>query len=108
MITEIVNLTSGGTISAPVTAQKGAIHCDGRLSKTRYHLQFEPFDTSSIIGPTLLALVDIVKVDTCWGKGAGILPITPNGIEVSLKDGSQYQFIVGDPQQWIALLVGQQ
>lgn len=106
MKTEIVNMTAGSTRSATVTAQKGAIRCDGRLSKTRYHLQFEPFDTSAIIGPTSLALADVVKVDTCWGKGAGILPITPDGIEVTLKDGSQYQFIVGDPQQWTALLLG--
>lgn len=102
----IINMAEANIQSSIVAAQKGVVRCDGRLTKTRHYLQFEPFNRSATIGPYLLPLIDIVNVDTCWGKGAGILPITPDGIEITLKDGSQYQFIVGEPQLWIARLLG--
>ncbi|WP_349665938.1 hypothetical protein [Pseudoalteromonas sp. S3776] len=40
----------------------------------------------------------------CNGKVAGILPYTHDAIEVVLKDGNKYQFIVSNADEWIKLL----
>ena len=90
--------------SSPATLQKNAIRVDGRLSITRETLDFKPFSADSLYGPYHLPLKEIVKAETCWGKGAGILPITPDGIQVSLSNGNKYQFIVANPETWLESL----
>ena len=90
--------------SAPATLQKNAIRVDGRLTMSREALDFKSFSSDCLYGPYHLPLKEIVKVETCWGKGAGILPITPDGIQVSLSNGERYQFIVADPEGWVQRL----
>ncbi|MCG9714661.1 hypothetical protein L1D29_17800 [Shewanella insulae] len=90
--------------SAPATLQKNAIRVDGRLTMSREALDFTSYSSDCLYGPYHLPLKDIVKVETCWGKGAGILPITHDGIQVTLGNGERYQFIVADPDAWIESL----
>ncbi len=90
--------------SSEASLQKGAIRVDGRLTKTREYLNFVAHNPDSLYGPYHLALNEITKVNSCWGKGAGILPITADGIEITLEDGLHYQFIVAASKEWINLL----
>ncbi|MCG9696777.1 hypothetical protein [Shewanella sp. Isolate11] len=101
---EVFIMDDSQSKTSQASFQKGAIRVDGRLTKTREQLCFEAHDPKSYYGPYQLLLSDIVKIKSCWGKGAGILPITPNGVEVTMENGEHYQFIVADNQAWINLL----
>jgi hypothetical protein len=90
--------------SSFASLQVGAGHSDGTLTLTADYLQFEPFNQHYGLSVQQLHLTDIVKVEPCWGKGAGFIPLTSEAMQIHLKDGTQYQFILTNPDQWIAAL----
>ncbi|WP_341503191.1 hypothetical protein [Gallaecimonas sp. GXIMD4217] len=90
--------------SSHVSVQKGAVRADGKLWLTAGSLHFEPFNKQLGLGPYALARAAIIRAERCWGKGGGVLPLTSEGIEIELDDGSRYQFIVSEPDSWLALL----
>ncbi|MCE9685473.1 hypothetical protein LZP73_04475 [Shewanella sp. AS16] len=96
----------GGDIikSTLASVQQGGARADGSLQLTATTLDFSAFNKQFGLGPYSIALAAIAEVTKCWGKGGGILPVTSDGIEITLKDGRSYQFILANPDDWIALL----
>ncbi|GAA3555125.1 hypothetical protein [Marinobacter xestospongiae] len=90
--------------SATATVQNGVAKADGKFSVTTSSIHFEPYNKEFGLGPYKLDRNAVVEVKKCWGKGGGILPVTSDGIELTLEDGSAYQFIVANPDDWLALL----
>lgn len=90
--------------SSFASIQLGAGHSDGTLTLTADYLQFEPFNQQYGLSGQQLSRADIVKAEPCWGKGAGFIPLTSEAIQISLKDGTQHQFIVTKADEWIAVL----
>ncbi|WP_300357464.1 hypothetical protein [uncultured Pseudoalteromonas sp.] len=90
--------------SSIATIQQGTIKADGRFWLTNTDIHFAPFNAQFGLGPYMFAQREIVKVSKCTGKVAGILPYTRDAIEIVLKDGNKYQFIVSNADEWIKLL----
>ncbi|EGM69539.1 hypothetical protein [Shewanella sp. HN-41] len=90
--------------SSVATSQNGVARADGKLSVTEHLICFSPYNKTLGLGPYELQRKDIAKVEQCWGKGGGILPVTSDAIKITLVDGSVYQFILASPQEWVNLL----
>ena len=86
------------------TAQQGAAHCDGYLSLSATELHFAPFNQAYGLGPYHLKRNEISKVEACIGKGGGFIPLVAEAISITMADSRQYQFILAEPEQWLALL----
>ncbi|MFV0597451.1 hypothetical protein [Shewanella sp.] len=91
--------------SAIAMAQEGVARADGQLSVTEQMVCFSPYNKTLGLGPYKLQRKNIAKVEPYWGKGGGILPVTSDAIKITLDDGSAYQFILANPQEWLSLLV---
>lgn len=85
------------------TAQQGAAHCDGYLSLSPTELHFAPFNQAYGLGPYHLKRSEISKVEACVGKGGGFIPLVSEAIRVTMADSKEYQFILAQPELWIAL-----
>lgn len=90
--------------STIATIQNGVAKGDGKLWVTENAVNFESFNKGAGLGSYKIERKLISKVDKCLGKGAGIIPLTSDAIEISLQDGSTHQFIVSNPSEWISLL----
>ncbi|MFB2682001.1 hypothetical protein [Shewanella mangrovisoli] len=90
--------------STIATAQDGVARADGQLIVTEQLVCFSPYNKTLGLGPYQLQRKDIAKVESCWGKGGGILPVTSDAIKITLIDGCEYQFILASPQEWLNLL----
>ncbi|MDF0534186.1 hypothetical protein KDN34_15245 [Shewanella yunxiaonensis] len=91
--------------STPATVQLGVAKADGRLVLEHQRLTFEPFNRQLGMGPYQIALSSIVSAKKCRGTAAGVFPISCDALELQLQDGSVYQFIVANPQEWIRELL---
>ncbi|MCG7650709.1 MULTISPECIES: hypothetical protein [Alteromonas] len=90
--------------SITATVQNGVAKADGKFWITETDIHFAPYNKDYGLGPLKIERSSISKVEKCLGKGAGILPITSDAIEVSLLDGSTFQFIVSNPNELVVLL----
>ncbi|WP_309304487.1 hypothetical protein [Shewanella sp. FJAT-52076] len=92
------------TKSATAAVQRGVARADGRLSLADSTLTFTPYNSQFGLGPYQLAVTDIAKVEKCLGKGGGILPVTRDALRITLSGGDSYEFILANPDDWIAAL----
>ncbi len=90
--------------SIVATAQQGVGHSDGKLSLNAHTLTFEPFNQAFALGPYHISRTDIVKTELCHGKGGGFIPLATQGIMVTTADNKSYQFLLAEPETWLALL----
>ncbi len=82
--------------------QNGAVRADGRFTLTDAEISFEPFNKEFGLGPYHLAKATIASAEKCFGKGAGILPITSDAIRLKMTDGHHYEFVLASSDQWVA------
>ncbi len=87
--------------SSVATMQVGVARADGKLSLTNLEVIFEPYNRKLAFGPYLLKRDEIVSVERCIGKGAGIMPVTSDAIRITLSDERVFEFIIAEPHQWI-------
>ncbi|GGP74791.1 hypothetical protein [Shewanella ulleungensis] len=96
---------SSEIIKSSFTAvQIGVARSDGKLHLTQSTIIFEPFNKAQGLGPYTLIRDDIDSVTRCMGKGGGIMPVTADAIRITLKSKQVYEFIIAEPNQWIAAL----
>lgn len=86
------------------TIQSGVAKADGKLLVTEQDIVFEPFNKELGLGPYRFSRAQINKVDKCSGKGAGILPITADGIRITLNNKDVFEFILANPDDWLSVL----
>ncbi|RZG14752.1 hypothetical protein EXT47_12650 [Pseudoalteromonas sp. CO342X] len=94
-------MTDMATISSMATVHCGVARADGRLWATAGTLHFTPFNTLLGLGPYQIDIADVIKVEPCLGKGAGLLPITAQAIQITLKSNQTFQFILSEPESWV-------
>ncbi|QSX38262.1 hypothetical protein [Shewanella sedimentimangrovi] len=93
------------TIKSTVAAvQNGVARADGKLSLTVSDLSFVPYNTQLGLGPYSIPRGEITKVEKCLGKGGGIMPVTRDALRITLDGGKQFEFILANPEDWLALL----
>ena len=92
------------TFSVMATAQQGVGHSDGKLSLDARTLTFAPFNQAFGLGPYQILRAEIVNIALCTGKGGGFIPLATTGIAVTTTDNKIYQFLLAEPEQWLALL----
>ncbi|WP_319554072.1 hypothetical protein [Vibrio sp.] len=93
---------SGEIIKSSVaTIQVGVARADGKLSLTDAEVIFEPYNQKIALGPYILQRDEIVSVEKCIGKGAGLMPVTNDAIRITLSDERTFEFIIAEPNQWV-------
>jgi len=109
LYTRVKELNMQSTIvkSTTATIQNGVMKADGKFWITQTNVNFEPFNEKLGLEPHTIPRNTILKVVECKGKGAGLIPITADAIEVFTQDGSSYQFILSNPSDWITILSNQ-
>lgn len=102
----MISSLSGQQVQKKVlaTAQQGAAHCDGYLSLSATELHFAPFNQAYGLGPYHIKRNEISKVEASFGKGGGFIPLVSEAISITMADSRQYQFILAEPEHWLALL----
>ena len=90
--------------SSVTTIQNGVARADGKLYVTENNINFAPYNKELGLGPYELKRREVSKVEKCLGKGGGIFPVTSDAIQITLVDGSEYQFILSNPKEWLSLL----
>ncbi|MEJ2765664.1 hypothetical protein VV869_17055 [Photobacterium sp. MCCC 1A19761] len=90
--------------SSIATVQCGVARADGKLWVTESELQFEPHNQAFGLGPYRIERKSIAHVEKCLGKGGGFIPVTTDAIRITLSDGQVFEFILANPEQWLAVL----
>ncbi|MCE9686169.1 hypothetical protein LZP73_08055 [Shewanella sp. AS16] len=85
--------------STHAIVHKGMARADGRLTLSDAALCFEPLNKQFGLGPYRIPLGDIAKVETY-----SLPPFIPEGIKVTLSDGSYRRFVMTDSKGWVVML----
>lgn len=80
--------------------QRGIEAVGGRLTLTSLRLVFESHGFNVQTGTTEIALAEISKVEPCWTRFLGVVPLAPNGLAVTLTSGAEHRFVVFGRTEW--------
>jgi hypothetical protein len=86
--------------------QLGVETVGGTLYLTNRRLIFETQVLNIQTGATIIPLNTITGVRKCWTKFLNLIPLLPNSIAVSTRDGKEYRFVAFGRQDWIAAIEG--
>ena len=81
--------------------QRGIETVGGKLYLTNQRLVFESHALNIQTGATIIPLSSINRTRKCWTKFLNMIPIFPNSIAVSTKEGKEYRFVAFGRQDWI-------
>jgi hypothetical protein len=81
--------------------QRGIEAVGGWLYLTNRRLVFESHSFNIQTGVTEIPLNSITDVRKCWTKFLNLVPVFPNSIAISTKDGREYRLVVFGRQKWI-------
>jgi hypothetical protein len=76
----------------------------GKLYLTSQRLIFESHKLNIQTGVTEVPLQEIQSTEKCWTKFLGCIPLIPNSLAVSTKDGSVYKFVLYGRGSWAVAL----
>lgn len=99
-------LSEGETLlrSGRANMQRGAETVGGKLYLTSERMVFIAHSFSVRSGPSEVPLALIAEVSTAWTKLFGVLPLMPNSLALTLRDGSARSFVVPGRGAWIAAI----
>jgi|TARA_Y100000588_G_C13971798_1_gene803300 hypothetical protein len=104
MLSGVKDMHAHTVIESAATIQSGVAKADGKLVVTEQDIVFEPFNKELGLGPYTFSRAQINNVGKCSGKGAGILPITADGIRITLNNNDIFEFILANPDEWLSVL----
>ena len=55
-------------------------------------------------GNTEIKLENISSVIKSWTKFLGFIPLVPNSIKLSTKEGSKFRFVINGRSKWISAI----
>jgi hypothetical protein len=87
--------------------QRGIETVGGWLYLTNRRLVFESHAFNIQTGATIIPLASITGVRKCWTKFLNLIPIFPNSVAVSTKEGKEYRFVTFGRQAWIEAIEDQ-
>lgn len=99
-------LAPGETLvrSGGANMQRGAETAGGKLFLTTERLVFIAHSFNVRRGPSEVQLAVIAEVGTAWTKLLGVLPLMPNSIAVTLRDGTVHSYVVTGRGAWITAI----
>jgi hypothetical protein len=87
--------------------QRGIETVGGWLYLTNRRLVFESHAFNIQTGATIIPLASITGARKCWTKFLNLIPIFPNSVAVSTKEGKEYRFVTFGRQAWIEAIEDQ-
>jgi hypothetical protein len=87
--------------------QRGIETVGGWLYLTDRRLIFESHAFNIETGATIIPLESITGARKCWTKFLNLIPLFPNSVAVSTKEGKEYRFVTFNRQAWIEAIEGQ-
>lgn len=88
----------------PANMQRGIEAVGGRLALTTRRLVFESHAFNVQTGVTIVDRADIAGVRGVWTKFLNLIPLAPNSIAVSTRDGQEHRFVVFGRAAWLEAL----
>ena len=86
--------------------QRGVESVGGHLYLTDRRLIFESHRFNVQSGPTEIPLPDVVDMRKVWTKFLGLIPIAPNSIAVTTRDGQVRQLVCSGRDAWLEAIYG--
>jgi len=80
--------------------QKNIEPVKGELYLTETELIFEAHGLNVQGGTTTINLKDIASAEKGWSKLLGLVPLVPNALKITVKDGKVYRFTCWWPSRW--------
>lgn len=90
--------------SGAANMQRGAETAGGKLYLTTERLVFTAHSLNLRSGPSEVPLTEVAEVDAVWTKLLGVLPLLPNSVALTLRDGTVHSFVVTGRGAWIAAI----
>ena len=81
--------------------QRGIETVGGRLYLSSRRLIFESHPFNIQTGATAVSLDDVVGVRKSWTRFLNVIPVMPNSIAVTTKDGTEYRLVLNDRGGWV-------
>ena len=89
----------------PANLQRGIESVGGRLFLTSRRLVFEPHGVNVQSRRLALRLRDIDDVYTSWTRLLGLIPLVPNSIAVTTRDGKTHRFVLFGRADWVRAIL---
>ena len=86
--------------------QRGVESVGGHLYLTDRRLIFESHRFNVQKGATEIPLADVTDMRKTWTKFLGLIPIAPNSIAVTTRDGTVRQIVLSGRDAWLAAIYG--
>jgi hypothetical protein len=86
--------------------QRGIESVGGHLYLTDRRLIFESHRLNVQSGPTEIALADITDIRKAWTKFLGVIPMAPNSLAVTTRDGQARQIVLSGRDKWLEAIYG--
>ena len=93
--------------SGAANFQKGIEQVGGKLYLTNDRIIFESHKFNFQNGATQIKLEDISSVKKSWTKFLGFIPLIPNSIKISTKEGKKFRFVLYGRNKWISAINNQ-
>ena len=84
--------------------QRGAEAVGGTLHLTTHRLMFTSHALNFQRGETVIPLETIASVTPAWTKFLGTIPLFPNSILITGRDGQSQSAVVAGRKDWIAAI----
>ncbi|MEQ1506627.1 MAG: GRAM domain-containing protein [Myxococcota bacterium] len=85
--------------------QRGIESVGGRLTLTTARLVFESHALNVQTGTTVIPLSEIARIEPCWTKFLGLIPLAPNGLAVTTAAGVEHRFVLFGRAAWLTAIV---
>lgn len=80
--------------------QRGIEAVGGKLTLTDQQLTFESHRLNVQTGTSVIPLSEVVAVEPVWTKVFNLVPITPNSLAVTTRDGAEHSFVLNSRKTW--------
>ena len=87
--------------------QRGAETVGGKLFLTDQRLYFHTHALNVATGPENIELDQVASISPTWTKFLGFIPVFPNSMRVTTKDGRNFDFVVWGRTAWKAVIESQ-
>jgi hypothetical protein len=85
--------------------QRGIETVGGRLWLTTERLVFESHGFNVQTGTTVIDREEISSAEPCWTRFLGLIPLAPNSLAVTLRDGTTHRFVLWGRREWAAAIL---
>ena len=86
--------------SGAANMQRGFESVGGKLTLTDQELVFTSHRLNVQTGTSVIPLSEVVNVQPVWTKVFNLVPLVPNSLAVTTRDGTEHRFVLNRRQTW--------